>query len=742
MEPNVADNEADKPERPQKKQRPGFRQLIRSYRLVRYLKPYKKQMLLMFLIIFVYSACHLGAVMLVRELLEEGLWISPEPWPEMSINDVITKDLPAQLKNEAVRITGEKLEDCLKAAMSKKLLKRISRETIDRAKQRIEKRSAKDEVKIAEAIKPITNSLDEKMAPGVTREIYRQIGEHVLDGLRAKLSAEERIRFETACRTAFAPPPANKVNVAHIGLLCLGVVATAILVAVTIFFRVLVKAHIISRATFDIRSSLCDHLLSLDMKFFTGRSSGETISRQTNDIVAGTKALIALFDELVVQPFLAVAYAVAAFIVSWQLALAFCSFLILLPFPVIRIARRVKKYGRQKLERIAELMNIMSEIFQGMRVTKAFCIEAKKHEEFKEANERYVSRLFKTMKLKGLSDAVTEAFVNVCVAGVMFIAAFLVTTGVFGVRLSPPDVIAFSGCMLLLYRPIKAFTKAYPEFMESIAASERVFELLDIEPEVREAPDAIELQPIAQSIAFRNVTFSYDGPVVLHDITFDVRRGQMVAIVGHSGAGKSTLLDLVPRFYDPNPGTIEIDGIDIRKATLRSLRRQIAVVSQDPFLFHSSIADNIRYGRLGADDNDIVAAATAANIHDFIKSLPQGYDTLCGERGVKLSGGQRQRITIARAILKDAPILILDEATSSLDTESEQLVREALDRLMTHRTTFVIAHRLSTVQNADLIIVLRDGRLIEKGTHAELIEMRGEYWRLYKTQFEASASTE
>jgi subfamily B ATP-binding cassette protein MsbA len=477
------------------------------------------------------------------------------------------------------------------------------------------------------------------------------------------------------------------------------------------------------------------------MRFFGDRSSGEIISRQTNDVAAGTKALNYLFEDLAVQPFLAAAYAGMAFYFSWQLAIVFIVLLVGLALPVARIARRVKKYGRQKLERIAILTSVMSEIYHGIRVIKAFGIQKEKRSEFAESNRRYISRLFKTIKLKGRNRAITEGFVNICIAGVMFFASYLVTTGVFGIRLSPPDVMAFGGCMFMLYRPIKGFARVLPNFMQSVAASERVFEVLDLPPE-QEPEDAVELPPIRRSIAFRNVSFAYDGPLVLEDISFEVPRGAVVAVVGHSGAGKSTLLDLIPRFYDPLSGRIEIDGVDIRRATLHSLRRQIAVVSQEPFLFRTTIAQNIRYGRPDATDDQVVDAAKAANIHEFIEELPRGYETLCGERGVNLSGGQRQRITIARAVLKDAPILILDEATSSLDAESQRLVHDALQRLMEHRTTFVIAHRLSTVQHADTIVVLREGHLVEVGTHEELIRAQGEYWQLYKTEFESAGILE
>ena len=715
-----------------KGRRPSLAEVIRSYRLLRYVKPYKKLVVVMLALIAVCAACNFGQVVVVRDLLNEGLWLPPEPMPPVSIDDVIAR-LPDGLQDGAKRIVGANLDKCLSEAL-KDQRKKVDGEELAEAEKKIREKGGS--VKLASVLRPLLEPLGPKSAPGATRRVYVEMAKAIEEGLGGKLAGDDLLRFKTAADTAFAPPRESKVDMKRIRMLCGALVVMALLLGAAVYARTYVKSMIISSATRDIRNDLCGHLLTLDMGFFTNRSSGDMISRQTNDVVSGTKALLTLFDELAVEPFQAVAFAGAAVYVNWKLAAIFGVLLIILPLPMVRIARRIKRYGRQKLERIAELSTVMSEIFQGMRVTKAFNIERKKHEEFRAVNEEYVVRLFKTMKLRGLNSGLTESFMNVTMAVVMFMAAYMVTTGLFGVRLEPTDVLMFSGCMLMLYRPIKAFTKAYPDFMESVVASERVFEVFDRKPEVEDEPGAVELRPMERSIAFRNVTFAYESAEVLRDISFEVKRGEVVAVVGHSGAGKSTLLDMIPRFYDPQSGSVELDGVDIRRGTLASLRRQIAVVSQDPFLFQTTIRDNIRYGRLDATDDEVVAAAKAANIHDFIMTLPEGYGTLCGERGMKLSGGQRQRITIARAVLKDAPILILDEATSSLDTESERLVRDALGRLMERRTTFVIAHRLSTVQHADRILVLRDGRLAEAGTHAELIEAKGEYWRLYNTEFE------
>jgi subfamily B ATP-binding cassette protein MsbA len=592
--------------RPRRRTGPRISDIFRNYRLIRYVKPYRGHVLLLFLLILVYAGCHFATMAVARRLLNEGLWQS-----------------------------------------------------------------------------------------------------------------------------------GSTVDLGLVSRLCLMLVGIAVVLGVSMFLRAVVKAWIVSRAAHDVRRDLAAHLMTLDLQFFHDRPSGEIISRQTSDIVAGTQALSYLFDSLLPQPFIALAYAAAAFSTSWKLALICLVGLPVLALSVARLAKRVRRYGRERLERIAELTALMSEIYHGIRVAKAFRIEERKREEFSVANERYISRLFKMMKLRGRVRAMTETFVFLILAPVMYASALMVRPeGLFGLSLSPGDVTVFAGAMFLMYKPIKTFAAQYSRFAESIAASERVFQLLDIQPQIKDAPGAIELPPIQRSLAFRDVSFSYGGPMVLRSINFEVARGQVTAIVGHSGSGKSTLLDLIPRFYDPTDGGVEIDGVDIRTATLGSLRDQIAIVSQEPFLFQASVADNIRYGRLDATDDEIEAAARAANIHDFIAGLDDRYDTICGERGVKLSGGQRQRLTIARAILKDAPILILDEATSSLDAESQRLVRDALRRLMAQRTTFVIAHRLSTVQHADVLVVLREGRVVEMGTHADLLAAGGEYFRLYQTEFD------
>jgi ATP-binding cassette, subfamily B, bacterial MsbA len=703
---------------------------IFNYRLIRYAKPYKRLIVLMYVFILIYSAAHGVQALIVRELLEESMWLPPEPPLRTDIDLVVRDSLPESHHAAASATIQKMFADDVKQALTPKEYKAIREETLPAALQ-----SLASGTPPAEVADTMLLPLGERKLTGAKRRLFHRIGQSTATALKGQVPADALATFETAIQRHFAPPESATVDKARIRALCLGLVGIAVIVAVVISLQVIVRSRVITGVFRDVRRDLCDHLMSLDIRFFTDKSSGEMISRQTNDVSVGTKALRSLLGDLSVQPFLALAYLGVAIYLSWQLLIVFMVLLLGLVIPISGLARRVRKHGLKGMERIADLTGSMSEIFQGVRVIKAFGVEKGKLDEFQDLNEQHIRRAYKIMLLKGRTKAIAEGFVNVCIAAVMFAASYLVTTGLWGVSLSPPDVMAFAACMLMLYRPIRVVAKAYPEFMETVAASERVFEILDHQAEVQEAPDAIDLPPIAESITFRNVSFRYEEPLVLDDVSFEVKRGEVVAIVGRSGAGKSTLLDLIPRFYDPNSGLIEIDGVDLRKVTLASLRSQIAIVSQDPFLFRTTIRNNIALARPEAGHDEVVAAARAANIHEFIEALPEGYDTICGERGIRLSGGQRQRITIARAIMKNAPILLLDEATSSLDAESQALVQDALHLLMEHRTTFVIAHRLSTVQRADKLAVLKAGRLVEMGTHAELIENQGEYWDLYHHEF-------
>ena len=483
----------------------------------------------------------------------------------------------------------------------------------------------------------------------------------------------------------------------------------------------------------DIRNHLCEHLLPQSLSYFENRKSGELISRLTNDITATQFGLSILFDSVLLQPMRLLCGLGLAFCFTWKLSLfTFVLFPIVI-IPVLVFGRKIKKYGSKSLMHLGELTDAMREMFSGIRIVKAFKMEDEEIVEFKNLNSRFFKRMMQTVKAKALNTSTTEFIYSLGLAAIIIVGGYVITAN----KISPGSLGGFVTVTAFLILPaVKKLAKSYAKLQESLAGASRVFELLDQHPSITDNPDAIELEKIEKTVSFKNVNFAYDSIPVLKDINLTVEKGQIIAIVGESGAGKSTMLDLVPRFYDPLSGAVEIDGTDIRLIKRDSLLEHIAIVSQQTFLFNRSFKDNILCGRRDASLEEIENAAKAANIHDFITSLPDGYDALVGEQGVKLSGGQRQRVTIARAILKNAPILILDEATSSLDSESEMLVQEALDHLMEGKTTFVIAHRLSTIRHADRILVLKDGYLVETGTHDELIEKEGEYKKLYRIQFE------
>jgi len=481
----------------------------------------------------------------------------------------------------------------------------------------------------------------------------------------------------------------------------------------------------------DLRNKICESLLPQSVSFFEDRRSGDLMSRITNDVALTQRALLFLVAEIALLPCQLVAYAVVACWTNWRLFLVCFIGLPITAIPMVILGRQVKKSSWKGLMRLADLTDAMQQMFLGIRIVKAFKMEDAELRQFEQTNQAYFSRMMKVVKAKALTDAFVEFAANVGLVIVLLLGGYLIIRG----TMTPGGMITFVAAFGLMYHPLKKLAKQYNNIMECIPATDRIFSLIDSEPEIKDAPDAVEIHGLNDHIRFNNVSFAYDTEFVLSDINLEVKKGEMIAFVGRSGAGKSTLCDLLARFYDPTKGSIEIDGVDLCRIKRSSLLDHIALVGQQTFLFNKSIAENIRYGKRDATMDEIIRAARAANIHDFIESLPEGYDTQVGEMGVKLSGGQRQRLAIARAILKNAAILILDEATSSLDSESEKLVQGALENLMKGRTTFLIAHRLSTVQHADRIVVLKKGRIIQIGTHEQLMKEGGEYRRLYELQF-------
>jgi ATP-binding cassette, subfamily B, bacterial MsbA len=494
-----------------------------------------------------------------------------------------------------------------------------------------------------------------------------------------------------------------------------------------------VMTDIGQRVVRDLRNQLFRHILDQSATFFSRHTSGQLMSRITNDVNQVQQAVSETLGDLMREGLSLVGLALFLFYKDARLALVAVTGAPIVVYPLVRFGKRIRSTTRRSQEQLEQLSHVTAEAFTGHRIVKAFGAEGHEEQRFRRASQRLYRTNLKVTSALAILPPLMELLGGLAVVGLIWYGSHQIAE----TTMSPGDFAAFVAAAFMMYAPIKKLSRVNATLQQAMAASERIFEILDTHSEVPERPDAQPLPRLRQEIEFRNVSFSYDGlsKTILRDVSFSVRAGQAVAIVGLSGAGKTTLANLVPRFYDVSSGNILIDGVDVRDATLASLRSQIGIVTQDTVLFDETIASNITYGTPGASRQEVEAAARAAHAHEFIITLPDGYETQIGERGQKLSGGQRQRVAIARALLRNSPILILDEATSSLDAESELLVQDALQTLMRNRTSFVIAHRLSTVRRADAIIVLERGRVAEIGRHDELLARSGGvYAKLYALQ--------
>jgi ATP-binding cassette, subfamily B, bacterial MsbA len=480
----------------------------------------------------------------------------------------------------------------------------------------------------------------------------------------------------------------------------------------------------------DVRNLLARHLQFMSLAFFFRHPSGTLISRVASDVTLLRSALTDALASFLKDTTSLIALVVVAFMKDWFLAsLAFVVFPASV-LPVMRLSKKIKRFAKRGQISTGKLTVFLQESIQGNRIVKAFGMEQYEIQRFAKENFRLFKQSLRASRVRGIVTPMMELLAAFGIGAVVWYGGLSVVGG----GRTAGEFMAFMAAMFLMYQPFKSLARTTTVLHQGLAGAERVFEILDELPSIQDKPDAKIAPRFAKAIEFHDVSFAYGAKPVLSRINLTIRAGEVVALVGMSGAGKSTLADLIPRFYDVSSGQITIDGVDVRDVRLASLRSQIGIVTQHTFLFDDTVRNNIAYGDPERGMDDVIAAAKAAHADEFISSMPNGYDSQVGEMGMQLSGGQRQRLAIARALLKDAPILILDEATSALDSDSERMVQEALEHLMTERTTLVIAHRLSTIRNADRIVVLVDGTIAEEGTHEELLARKSEYSRLYSLQ--------
>jgi subfamily B ATP-binding cassette protein MsbA len=497
------------------------------------------------------------------------------------------------------------------------------------------------------------------------------------------------------------------------------------------YTQTILMSFIGQRVVADLRNNLYRRIQMQSLSFFTKNPTGILMSRITSDVGYVQGAVSEAVTSLLKDSFTLICLVFVIFYRDWQLAIIAMFVFPLTIYPIAKFGRKMRNIATRTQVTIGSLTTLLQETISGTRIVKAFSMEEYENRRFAKENEHLFKLAMKSVSVSAVSSPFMEFLGGIGIAAIIFYGGYQVIKGVS----TPGTFFSFLTALIMLYEPVKRLTNVNNTIQQGIAGAVRVFSIIDIVPDIKNDADAIDLPKISRGIDIKDVTFCYEETPVLKNVNLSIKAGEVVAFVGMSGGGKTTLVNLIPRFYDVSEGQILIDGHDIRHVTIESLRGQIGIVTQQTILFNDTVRNNIAYGSIEKTDEDIIQTAKAANAHDFIMNLPKGYDTVIGEQGAKLSGGERQRMSIARALLKDAPILILDEATSSLDTEAEIEVQDALEYLMKGRTTLIIAHRLSTIRNAHRILVLANGEIVEEGTHESLLEKRGEYFKFYNMQF-------
>ncbi|PTW02258.1 ABC-type multidrug transport system fused ATPase/permease subunit [Halanaerobium saccharolyticum] len=530
----------------------------------------------------------------------------------------------------------------------------------------------------------------------------------------------------------------SDINLGREGMIQLSLVAGMMILVyflkgIAYYGKSYLVAYVSQKSVRDIRNDLYSHLHNLSLNFYSQNKTGDILSRVTNDVQQLESSMISTTVGSIDKVFTLVGGILYLVYLNYRLTIFLIVILPLITYVITKFNYKLKKVSRRVQIKIADVSDVLQETLSAVRVVKSFGREEYEFERFSSENQANFRAKMKKSQYGAILTPLVEFLAAISFTAILWYGGYEVMQG----RMSASELIAFFTLLLTISEPLRSITKLSKRLQQLFASAERVFEIMDTESELREDDEnKIELKDVEGEVVYDNVSFAYNrNEVVLRDINLTARPGEVVALVGHSGAGKTTMVDLIPRFFDPIEGRMRLDGHDLKDLKIDSLRDFIGIVPQETILFSGTLRDNIAYGDLNADDEAIQKAAEAANAHDFIMNFPDGYDTVVGERGVGLSGGQKQRISIARAILKNPKILILDEATSSLDSESEALVQEALEHLMENRTTFIIAHRLSTIKNADKIVVVEQGEIMEMGSHKELLKKQGKYASLYRGQF-------